>query len=1043
MGHSVAAASTVLAAFMAGLAGGAWIAGRVSIPAPKRLQVYAILEFSIAVMALGLSAALHAFFPVLRWAYSDGDAPIQFALVRLVISFVLLAIPAAAMGATFPVVAAWFAGLGSSNKPDSRGKSAADAGLLYATNSAGAAAGAILAGFWAIPAIGFTGTIWLGVSLNVTAALGALWLSTKQGSETPADRAGMDGKAESTKVRPKQPAAMRAAVLPRLGLACSVVALSGFVALAFEVAWTRLLELVIGPTTFAFTTMAVSFVSGIAIGSAVGSRLARRTERAPVLLAAALICIGIGGALAGWFTSSRMPLLVAAQVASHDVVFSSLLFHEFLGVAALLLPMTFALGATFPLALALASSGINSIALDTSRIYVANTLGAIAGALAGAFLLIPRLGLEGTFVQLSRAAITGGGLCAIFSLASGASIARDRVRIVVIAATAGLLAIAVGFPGWDHEILGSGAYLYARSIPADELDAALRAGTIQYYRDGAAATVSVRRLAGSLSLTIDGKTDGSNGADMLTQRLLGLLPALLQGHANDACIIGLGTGVTASSLLATGRVQHADIVEISPEVAQASNLFSKENDNVLKRPQVRLIVGDGRSHLLLTRQQYDVIVSEPSNPWMAGVAALFTREFFEAARARLKFDGVFCQWVHMYDIRAVDLQSIVHTFATVFPQGTLWRIDDGDLLLIGGTGPSIESRLANIRESWSSGSIPAAFRDVEVRGPEAPFELLSLYAGGPTELVRYGDDAPIQTDDRLALEFTAPLGIYGSSTQANMTALRALTASAHMPDAVTAAIGSATGDSWTLRGQMALRANSFQMAYDSFQRAVAMDGHNVQALRGASEAAAGNQNLQGERDWLQNLAFPNAETKAELSHVMAAMGDFESAVASASDAAMMAPRKPDGLDQLASIFADVGDADRLEAVTQRLIQQFPEQKESRYYAATVLFLRGRLKEAAEAARQLLAQYPDYSKAQNLLGAAYAAGGQTDLARSAFEESVRLNPRDPSAYTNLGVLYLNTADPARAFNYFAEALVLDPSSVQAKEGVAQSRSLGSK
>ena len=385
------------------------------------------------------------------------------------------------------------------------------------------------------------------------------------------------------------------------------------------------------------------------------------------------------------------------------------------------------------------------------------------------------------------------------------------------------------------------------------------------------------------------------------------------------------------------------------------------------------------------------------------------------------------------------MQSVVHTFATVFPQATMWQVDDGDLLLIGGNGASIQSRLTNISNHWRVGSVPATLSDVEIHDPAVPFELLSLYAGGPMELEHYGDGAPIQTDDRLALEFTAPLGIYSSATQANMTALRALTARAHLPDAVTASIGNATGNSWTARGQMALRANSYQMAYESFQRAVALDGHNVQALRGATEAAAGAQKLQEERDWLQRPASsaPNVEIKVELSHVMAAMGDFENAVAVATEAAIRDPRKPDALVQLASIFADVGDADRLEAVANRLTQQFPELKESLYYSATVLFLRGRTPEAITAARRLTSQHPEYAKAQNLLGAAYAANGQTDLARSAFAESIRLNPRDPSVYTNLGVLSLHTADPVRAFGYFAEALVLDPSSQQAKEGVIQS------
>src|SRR6185503_16163808 len=193
-----------------------------------------------------------------------------------------------------------------------------------------------------------------------------------------------------------------------------------------------------------------------------------------------------------------------------------------------------------------------------------------------------------------------------------------------------------------------------------------------------------------------GKVDASNGGDMLTQRLLGLLPILLHGHARDICIIGLGSGVTVGSALAPGTVRRADVVEISPEVVEASRFFDRESGSALTRPGVRLIVGDGRSHLLLTPQRYDVIVSEPSNPWMSGVAALFTREFFEAARSRLNPDGLICQWAHTYDISPQDLQSIVATFASVFPQGTMWLVGEGDLLLVGAAGGSITARLDHI-----------------------------------------------------------------------------------------------------------------------------------------------------------------------------------------------------------------------------------------------------------------------------------------------------------------------------------------------------------
>src|SRR6185295_17034609 len=234
-------------------------------------------------------------------------------------------------------------------------------------------------------------------------------------------------------------------------------------------------------------------------------------------------------------------------------------------------------------------------------------------------------------------------------------------------------------PPWDLHLLASGAYKYARYTEVADLDTELRTWRALYYKDGAAATVAVRQLAGMRSLVIDGKVDASNMGDMLTQRLLGLLPVLLHRQPDRVLVLGLGSGVTAASAVAPGATRTVDILEISPEVVTASEFFSKENGGVLRQPGVNLIVGDGRSHLAFTTRRYDVIVSEPSNPWMAGIAALFTREFFETARLRLAPDGVICQWAHTYDISSSDLTSIVHTFTSVFPESTMWLVGDGDL----------------------------------------------------------------------------------------------------------------------------------------------------------------------------------------------------------------------------------------------------------------------------------------------------------------------------------------------------------------------------
>ena len=232
--------------------------------------------------ALLLPLALTASVPALAWAYADGDAPARFALIRVAISLVLLGIPAAAMGATFPIAAGWY----------SRATRATP-GALYAANTAGAAAGAIAAGFFLIPALGLRATTWVGVMLNVLAAAGAWWLGSRSEETAENAKTAEVSSSEDKKNKTRSAPSLRAqrsprflpAVTPAPGLACAAAAISGFAALIYEVAWTRLLALVIGPTTYAFATMAAAFIGGLAIGSALGTRLARRTERPAIWLA--------------------------------------------------------------------------------------------------------------------------------------------------------------------------------------------------------------------------------------------------------------------------------------------------------------------------------------------------------------------------------------------------------------------------------------------------------------------------------------------------------------------------------------------------------------------------------------------------------------------------------------------------------------------------------------------------------------------------------------------------------------------------------------
>ena len=541
----------------------------------------------------------------------------------------------------------------------------------------------------------------------------------------------------------------------------------------------------------------------------------------------------------------------------------------------------------------------------------------------------------------------------------------------------------------------------------------LRAGQLEYYKEGAAGTVSVRRLTGTLSMAIDGKVDASNAGDMLTQRLLGLLPVLLHRDPQDICVIGLGSGVTVGSALTTGTVRHADVVEISPEVVEASKFFDRESGRPLRAPGVNLIVGDGRSHLLLTKQRYDVIVSEPSNPWMAGVAALFTREFFEAARARLKPDGLICQWAHTYDISSTDLRSIVRTFSSVFPQGTMWLVGDGDLLLIGTNGEAIAPHLDLLSSAWRRGTAPAALSDVGITGDATPFALLSLFASGPDDLQQYSRGAAVQTDDRMALEFSAPRGIYGRMANENGAAIRALDAK---PIAVVqTALASASDAAWVIRGTMELKADAYQSAYDAFHQAVTLNPRNAEALNGLTRAAGQIKKLDEARTWMLSLATAdpfNVPARIELSRLLASADDFDGAAKQASDALTIAPDDAPAAEQLASVFADAGDAEHLTPLAQALVERFPTRADAKYYHASALFLNNQPREAAAAARQLVADHPDHARGFNLLGAACATDGQRDCAKAAFEAAIRLNPRDASTYMNLGLLLLQSGTQSR-------------------------------
>jgi spermidine synthase len=1025
IGHTTAAASAVVAAFLGGLAAGAALGGAVASGlTPRRALIcYGGLEVAVACIALVLPLEVRAFSPLLSWAYHDGAPTLLFAAIRLLACLAMVFVPAAALGASFPMAVRWFTA-GAKNR-------AGQSGLLYALNSAGAAIGAVVAGFLLIPAIGVSGTTYVAIGSSLTAAA-VVFIIVRLGVSEGGAEPGRPTSTVSTRrkrARPARTVRSEEPVLEPRWLAAIVLGLSGFAALVHEIAWTRVLTMVFGPTIYAFAATLAAVIIGIAIGSGLGTTIVARSRRPATWLALAL---GLAAVASMWTSSlagGPIPRSVAEQIAAAPSLFDQLLVRGALITTALIVPVSALLGAAFPLALAIVDDPKRSAASEFGIVYATNTIGSVIGSIATGFVLIPWLGLEITLRLVTT--------CLMFTSAlvlGLAAIGRSARLAGAVTCAAAVLLMVFGAP-WDRELLASGAYMYAPFAPKGaNLEALLKAGTLLYYREGASATVSVKRLTGTTTLAVDGKTDASNRGDMLTQKLVAHLPLLLHENPRNVAIVGLGSGVTTGAAL-RHPVTRVDVVEISPEVVEASHVFAQENRNALADPRTHLLIGDGRSHLQLSRTRYDVIVSEPSNPWIAGVAALFTREFFEAARDRLNPGGLICQWANAYNISDRDLRSIVATFLSVFPHGTAWLVGADDVVLLASDGP-LDDRLQAIEGHWQRESVAEDLATVAV---VEPFSLWSLFVGGPRELRAYAGEAEVLTDDRMTLEFSGPRELRGRGVGENGARLRGLLRPDDAPAIVRQARSAATSAQWESRARMMTARDAYTTAYDDYLHALRLDSRNRAALDGLVRTALLTRRGSGALSWLKTLAAerePSAGMLVATSKLLASVGANSEALDAARRASNVRPVDAAGLEQLATLHADAGDITSLEAALAEMRKEMPRHAATAYFEGVAALLRGQPDESLRLVQQAIARDRSYAAAYDLAGAAYTKLGRRDQAREAFLASLQFDAHDSTAYANLGVLALDDGNAAAAADYFAEALWLDERSPLAREGLSR-------
>lgn len=763
-GHTVYAITTVLAAFMGGLALGSFLFARRTARINNLIRTYGWIEIGIggycALLPFLLLLASHLYLGLhsaLAFSYN------AFSFVQFLLIFSLLLVPTTLMGGTLPVLSQALVkhetGMGQK------------VGALYAVNTFGAVIGVILAGYLLLPLLGNRATIAIAAVANVAVGVLAITYSRSwRASEAEAVQP------EQGRAAPVAPATSLNRGSSDLGAWLTVAALgvSGAVSMIYEIAWTRALALVIGSSTYAFTSMLVAFLVGIAGGSALYSWLWGLRRASPA--AFALIQVGIGLAVTlTLLLFERMPeLFLIALRWSDSPMFVQL--AQFAVSAGSLLPSTLLIGATFPCAVAVAVRRARRVGQDVGQIYAVNTLGAIAGTVIGGFLLIAAIGVHGSIkVGIALNLLLGAALFA--TLPRRASAWRWGGIGAALIAAIGLLFI----PPWDQRVMSSGPAIYGKwyleATQRTSLADILRTQQLLFYRDGLSGTVSVNQQGQHVFLRVNGKMDAGTAVDMPTQLMSGHLPLLLHPAPRAVLVIGLGSGITAGAVT-RHPIERLDIAEIEPAVVEASRFFVREHRDVLKDPRVRTVIADGRNFLLTTPDSYDVIISEPSNPWIGGLASLFSVEFFQLARQRLRPGGIMLQWLQGYNIFPEDLRMIVKTFRTVFPSTSIWNTIRGDFLFVGKAEPMpLDPHIVKARYHTN----PGVWGDLERFGVSGWSGVLGYFMLGEADTARFSEGAGLNTDDRLPLEFSAPRALYMDTTDRNWQLMRSFK-NAEFPD---------------------------------------------------------------------------------------------------------------------------------------------------------------------------------------------------------------------------------------------------------------------
>lgn len=668
LGHAAYAQTLVLVVFIGGLALGAWLCARVAERLRNPLRLYALVEGVIGLISL----VFHPLFiAATDWGYASllptaCDQATALCLPQWGLSALLLLPQSVLLGATFPLVSSAVLRTDSSQPGH-------DVAALYFLNSLGAVLGVLAAAFILIPAVGLPGTLKLAGSVNLVLALAAFYLSRV--APAPLAIPQVNTTLSTGEISERW-------LLRLLLLTAFLTGLSSFM---YEIAWIRMLSLVLGATTHSFEIMLAAFILGLALGGAWVRNHVDRVGDSLRFLARIQLAMGVAAAATLPFYNMSFDVMAWILSALARNTGGFLLFSLASSAIALLimLPATFCAGMTLPLItyrLVRSPSGEKALGM----VYAVNTLGAIIGVIIAVHLMLEWVGVRGTLLVGALIDVALGVLLLVVLRPRGSPL---RFPGVAVAATALLVAIAVGFE-IDPKRSASGVFRTGvASIPKD--------ADILFHRDGKTATVDVVESAGGIrAIRTNGKPDaslmtrpgGTPTSDEFTMALLAVLPMGHQPQAKTAAVIGLGSGMSSAMLLASPTLTRLDTIEIEPAMVAGAQFFRPDANAAFDDPRSRIVIDDAKSYFARGRERYDIIVSEPSNPWVSGVASLFTEEFYQRLAGYLNEGGVLSQWLHTYEMDAATLASIIGALSKTFPEYVLYSSIDSDIIIVARKG---------------------------------------------------------------------------------------------------------------------------------------------------------------------------------------------------------------------------------------------------------------------------------------------------------------------------------------------------------------------